>query len=166
VEHLCLYLDLFRTDGYTWSWRWLHSVLDLQAIRTTLYSLRPISESSTFDFLPYDVMYKRAANGNYHLGDLTFRVRTVGSIDWIQGDTSTNRQNVTVLPISGSTISASDLAPTLQNNSLLSVVRRWAIENDQLELIFDVTNPQSTAVEIGAIGAPLEFNNVSTRLAV
>ena len=44
----------------------------------TAYNLRPSSESGIFDFVPYDEMTKRDSDGQYHLGDVTFRVRTVG----------------------------------------------------------------------------------------
>jgi hypothetical protein len=34
-----------------------------------------------------------------------------------------------------------------------------------IQLLFDVTNSQTVAVEIGSLGAPLEFNNVRIRAA-
>jgi hypothetical protein len=35
-----------------------------------------------------------------------------------------------------------------------------------LQLLFDVTNSQTSAVETGALGIPLEFNNVSDSLSL
>ena len=127
----------------------------------TAYSLRPNGENSTFDFIPYDVMSKRDNDQQYHLGDVTFRVRTVGSSAWISGDSSQTRKEVTALAVNGSTLAAADLSPTLPAGSLLNITRRWSVVNGHLQLLFDVKNSQSKAVEIGALGAPLEFNNVS-----
>jgi hypothetical protein len=127
----------------------------------TLYSLKPIGGGS-FDFIPADKMTARQNNGQRHLGDITFRARTVGTTAWISGDSSTTRKAVTALPVSGTTIAAANLTPTLPTTSLLNITRRWVVANNQLELYFDVTNSKTTAVEIGALGAPLEFNNVSS----
>lgn len=123
----------------------------------TLYSLN----ASGFDFIPADVMAQRQSNGNYHLGDLTFRARVVGSSAWTSGDTSAQRRSVAPLNTTGTTLAAANLSPTLPSNSLLNVTRRWVLSDNELELLFDVTNSQKQAVEIGALGAPLEFNNVS-----
>ena len=126
----------------------------------TLYSLTTKGNASAFDFIPSDVMSQRQANGNYHLGDLTFRARVVGSSAWTSGDTSAKRQVVAALNVSGSTLAAADLTPTLPNGTLLSITRRWTLSDGDLQLLFDVKNSQQQAVEIGAMGAPLEFNNV------
>ncbi|KAF9011201.1 hypothetical protein BDQ17DRAFT_1345705 [Cyathus striatus] len=126
-----------------------------------LYSLKARS-NSTFDFIPADQMTLRQSNGNYHLGDITFRARKVGSTAWVSGDSSTSRRNVTALAVSGSTLAASNLSPTLPSTSLLNITRRWVLQDNQLQLLFDVKNSQTVPVEIGAIGAPLEFNNIFT----
>ncbi|KAF7358696.1 hypothetical protein MSAN_01208600 [Mycena sanguinolenta] len=126
----------------------------------TLYSLSPAG--STFDFVPTDMMTVRDNNGNYHLGDVTFRVRKVGSTAWISGDSSTSRKKLTASPVSGSTLAAANLSPTLPSGSLLNITRRWVSNSQGIQLLFDVTNSQTVAVEIGALGAPLEFNNIFT----
>ena len=126
----------------------------------TLYSLTTKGNSSGFDFIPADVMTQRQSNGNYHLGDITFRARVVGSSAWTSGDTAAQRRNVSALTVSGSTLAAANLLPTLPSRSLLNITRRWVLEGDQLQLLFDVTNSQTQAVEIGSLGVPLEFNNV------
>lgn len=105
--------------------------------------------------------YLQLFSGNYHLGDVTFRVRTVGSTAWISGDTSQNRVKLTASPVSGTTMAAANLAPTLPQGSLLNITRRWVVSDNILELAIDVTNSQKQAVEIGSLGLPLEFNNVS-----
>lgn len=107
----------------------------------------------------------RQANGNYHLGDITFRARTVGSSAWISGDTAASRQPVTVLSTSGSVFAASDLTPTLPTNSPLKIIRQWVVDKDNLQLLFVVKNTQPVSVEIGALGLPLEFNNVCSPLS-
>lgn len=129
----------------------------------TLYSLQ--ASGSTFDFLPSDVMSQRAANGNYHLGDITFRARIAGSSTWTSGDSAAARGNLTAMDVSGTTLAAASLGPTLPSNSLLSITRRWVNVDDQFQLLFDVTNSQNSSVEIGALGAALEFNNVRVVLA-
>lgn len=126
----------------------------------TLYSLIPKNSSSGFDFVPADQMTLRQYNGNYHLGDVTFRVRAAGSETWIQGDSSAARRSVIALPASESTLAAASLAPTLPSSSPLNISRRWVVDNGTFQLLFDVTNPSTTPLEIGALGAPLEFNNV------
>ncbi|KAJ3821018.1 hypothetical protein F5880DRAFT_879514 [Lentinula raphanica] len=126
----------------------------------TLYSLSTIDGG--FNFIPSDMMSERANNGNYHLGDITFRARTVGSTAWTSGDTSTSRVKLTASSVSGTTKAAANLAPTLPRNSLLNITRRWVVDDNVLQLLFDVTNSQTTAVEIGSLGAPLEFNNIFT----
>lgn len=126
----------------------------------TLYSLSP--SGSSFNFIPTDQMSAREANGHYHLGDITFRARRAGSSSWVSGDTSTIRRKLTPLSVSGNMLAAANLAPTLPSNSLLSITRRWVNNNGQLQLLFDVTNNQSSAVEIGSLGIPLEFNNIFT----
>ncbi|KAF8644248.1 hypothetical protein AX16_008603 [Volvariella volvacea WC 439] len=138
------------------------STFAVQVVRDsqTLYSLKPRSGGGSFDFIPADVMTQRTANGKYHLGDITYRARRVGTTSWVSGDSSTARRTVSALSVSGSTLAAANLAATLPTSSLLNITRRWVSQNNQLQLLFDVTNTQSTAVEIGALGAPLEFNNI------
>ncbi|KAI0315331.1 hypothetical protein OF83DRAFT_363767 [Amylostereum chailletii] len=128
----------------------------------TLFSLKPLRESSDFDFIPSDVMTDRQFDGNYHLGDITFRSRIAGTSAWISGDSSTARKKIAPLTVSGDALAAANLAPTLPSNSLLNITRRWTIPDGKLQLLFDVTNSQSEAVEIGSLGVPLEFNNIFT----
>ncbi|KAK6969014.1 hypothetical protein R3P38DRAFT_2401545, partial [Favolaschia claudopus] len=124
----------------------------------TLYSLTPAG--SSFNFIPTDMMTSRQANGNYHLGES--RSRKVGSTAWVSGDSSTSRKKLTPATVSGSTLAAANLAPTLPTTSLLNITRRWVSVSSGVQLLFDVTNSQTTAVEIGSLGAPLEFNNIFT----
>ncbi|KAJ7608673.1 hypothetical protein FB45DRAFT_762954 [Roridomyces roridus] len=146
-------------DGFT---SFNNSIFSVQLVKDsqTLYSLSPAG--STFNFVPTDQMTARQNNSNYHLGDITFRARKVGSTTWISGDSSAARKKLTPGAASGTTFASANLAPTLPTTSLLNITRRWVSDSNGIELLFDVTNSQTTAVEIGALGAPLEFNNIFT----
>ncbi|KAJ3512831.1 hypothetical protein NLJ89_g3297 [Agrocybe chaxingu] len=126
----------------------------------TLYSLKSRGNTSAFDFIPADKMTQRQGNRNYHLGDITFRARRTGTTAWIGGDTAAARRPVTALSVSGSTLAAANLAPTLPSDSLLDINRQWVVQENRLQLLFAVKNSQTVAVEIGALGIPLEFNNI------
>lgn len=126
----------------------------------TLYSLKPAG--SSFDFIPADKMKERQKNRRYHLGDITFRARKVGTSKWGVGDSAMARKPVIPLPVSGTTLAAANLSPSFPATTLLNITRRWVLEGDVLQLLFDVTNSQTAAVEIGALGIPLEFNNIFT----
>ncbi|KAK0450413.1 uncharacterized protein EV420DRAFT_753485 [Desarmillaria tabescens] len=125
----------------------------------TLYSLMPTG--SSFDFMPSDYMAQRADNGQNHVGDINIRARRSGTSAWTTISSVVKRSPVTALSVSGTTIAAANLAPTL-NSTLLGVTRSWSVEDGILQLRFNISNPQSQAVEIGALGAPLEFNSIFT----
>ncbi|KAH9486468.1 hypothetical protein JR316_0000533 [Psilocybe cubensis] len=109
-------------------------------------------------------MSARQSNGNYHIGDITFRARRVGSTIWVSGDSATARKPVTPLPVSGSVLASANLTPTLPSDSPLNITRQWTVANNVLQMLFIVTNLQNTPVEIGALGMPMEFNNVSSEV--
>ncbi|KAF8203956.1 hypothetical protein BJ912DRAFT_1028539 [Pholiota molesta] len=79
------------------------SVFAVQLVKDsqTLYSLKPRVNNTAFDFIPADQM---------------------------TGDTSAARKPVVALPISGSTLAAANLSPTLPSNSLLNITRQWTLE--------------------------------------
>ncbi|KAH8094626.1 hypothetical protein BXZ70DRAFT_946891 [Cristinia sonorae] len=129
----------------------------------TLYSLKPANGTGSFDFIPADKMTQRQFNGNVHLGDISYRVRAAGSNSaWISGDSFTSRRTVNTRSAPSSTLAIADLSPTLPSNAPLNITRRWIVQGGVLSLLFDVTNKQTTSLEIGALGAPLEFNNIFT----
>ena len=68
-------------------------------------------------------MERRQGDSFYHLGDLTLRVRQVGSSDWQDLSTAAARKPVTALPISGHFLASADLAPTLPTDCPLQIVR-------------------------------------------
>lgn len=113
-----------------------------------------------FDFTPSDWLTRRSSDGFVHLGDLTLRVRPLGSGEWKEYRTYAKRAPVRPLRAEGATLSADDLGPTLPADCPLRVVRRWAVRDGRLTLEFDVTNLGSKSVEIGALGIPMPFNNI------
>jgi hypothetical protein len=113
-----------------------------------------------FDFTPGDLLNERSANGYYHLGDLTLRLRRGNSGDWKNYSTAIARSAVTALSPSGDILAAADLAPTFAADLPLKITRTWALERGKLVLRFSLTNPTTESVEIGALGMPMIFNNV------
>ncbi|RHZ64939.1 uncharacterized protein CDV56_108448 [Aspergillus thermomutatus] len=150
--------DLGLTHGYislsTANWD-LKLVKDAQV----LASLQP--KGTSFDFLPFDYLQNRAANGQYHNGDITFRYRAAGATDWIAGDSSQARKTVTVVKADDG-LAAADLTPTLPVGSPLRVVRKWVNVDGDLGLSFTLTNTAKHRLEIGSLGFPTEFNSIFT----
>ena len=122
-------------------------------------SLRPKGKGE-FDFLPSDRLGVRSGDGSVHLGDLTFRARPEGALEWMSGDTSAKRAKVAALRPIWPTLAAEDLAASLPADSPLRIVRRWAVQSGRLQLLFDVINPGKKPVEMGALGFAMPFNNI------
>ncbi|KAM7199027.1 hypothetical protein V8F33_004764 [Rhypophila sp. PSN 637] len=135
---------------------------DFQIVRDsqTLASLRPAG--SPFDFLPLDYLPKRARNGQYHWGDITLRYRAVNSADWIDVDSSAARKKVGSTASRPGALAASNLASTLAASLPLNITREWIDVQGDLGLRFTVTNTAKTAIEIGSLGFPVEFNSIFT----
>jgi len=139
----------------------------------TVAALKP-KTTPDFDFTPGDLLIARSQNGYFHLGDLTLRLRSEDSGDWKNYSTATDRTRVIALPVTsglfgtaglapdGDTgiLAAADLAPALPSDIPLQIVRIWAKENGRLALRFTLKNKSAQAVEIGALGVPMIFNNV------
>ena len=122
----------------------------------------PPPQPLNFDFTPADRLPQRAADGFHHLGDITMRIRTGTAGDWKDYDTATTRKPVTTLPASGTTLAAADLSATLPADIPVKVTRAWKVVNGKLALTFEVKNPGTTPVQIGALGIPVVFNNIIT----
>lgn len=122
-----------------------------------LASLAPVG--STFDFLPYDKISVRANNGQYHWGDITFRYRQQGSTSWIDGNSATSRKPITAATTGA--LAASNLAPTL-GTSPLNITREWLDVSGDLGLRFTIVNTGTSAIELGSLGFPAEFNSIFT----
>ncbi|UCC24398.1 MAG: hypothetical protein JSU98_11750 [Gemmatimonadales bacterium] len=136
-------------------------VLDLVAASHTVAALRPADDPG-FDFTPSDWLGRRAADGYYHLGDLTLRIRAVGDSGWGAYSTAAARAPVTELPVDGAgVLAAADLTPTLPADLPLRVSRSWEVDEDGvLTLRFRLRNRSDRIVELGAVGFPMVFNNI------
>lgn len=126
-----------------------------------LASLKPAGED--FDFLPFDYLSLRAKDDQYHWGDITHRYRTSGSTAWITGDSSKSRKRVTTLSI-GALVS-SEITPTLPTGHL-NIMREWIDVSGDLGLQFTIVKLGSSAIEIGGLGFPAEFNSLFTNSQV
>lgn len=125
----------------------------------TVAALKP-KGAKGFDFTPGDVLVERSKDGYYHLGDIDLRVRKGGSGEWKSYSTAFQRQPVRALPAAKNVLAAADLSPTLPPDFPLQVERTWAIDGGKLVLRFTLKNTTSEAVQIGALGIPMVFNNV------
>src|SRR5438477_3025854 len=133
--------------------------LDLVRSSQTVAGLKP-KVAPEFDFTPGDLLVERSKDGYYHLGDLNLRVRIGNAGAWKNYSTSVARQPVIALPASGTTLAVADLSPTLPADIPLQISRTWALEEGKLVLRFALKNKMSDAVEVGALGIPMVFNNV------
>lgn len=140
-----------------------------QDFDTPDYTLRIVKDSGTlaallpkggkgFDFTPADRLTARAADGFVHLGDISIRVRSAGSPDWATYSTYAKRHPVTTIPVAGGY--SYDLAPTLREGCPVSIVRTWRVVKGRVQLTFAISNPSKQAIEIGAMGIPMPFNNI------
>lgn len=115
-----------------------------------------------YDFTPYDLLAARSVDGYFHLGDLNLRLREVGNTAWQGFSTALERRPVVALPVEEGELERDNLAPTLPHDFPLQVVRSWAVVDGKLALRFTLHNPGRRAIEVGALGIPLVFNNVVT----
>lgn len=135
--------------------------LTLRLVRSsgTVAGLEPTGEDG-FDFTPAELLAARSTDGYYHLGDLDLRLRDVGTQDWRGYSTSLERHPVRTLPARSGELEREDLRPTLPSDFPLEATRSWAVVDGKLTLRFMLRNPSSHAIEIGALGIPLIFDNV------
>ncbi len=115
-----------------------------------------------FDFVPSELLAARSTDGYYHLGDLDLRLRVVGTEAWHGYSTALERHPVRALPTRPGELAREDLGPTLPADLPLQVTRTWAVVDGRLALRFTLRNGGSQAIEIGALGIPLIFDNVMT----
>ncbi|WP_297094591.1 DUF5695 domain-containing protein [uncultured Draconibacterium sp.] len=124
----------------------------------TVAGLHPVSEPK-FDFTPGELLAKRNKAGFYHLGDINFRVKSEGASDWTSFSSAASRKSVkSVDPKNDNQLAVSDLSSVLKD-SPVQVLRYWEKKDGHLALRFEIKNTSSEAVEIGALGIPLIFNN-------
>src|SRR5580658_2659726 len=125
----------------------------------TVAALKP-KGADGFDFTPADLLTERSQDGYFHLGDITLRLRTTDSAAWKDYSTAAKRRPVNALPSTANVLAAADLTPTLPADFPLHITRTWAIDDGKLVLRFVLTNTSTKAVQIGALGLPMIFNNV------
>ena len=133
--------------------------LSLVRSSQTVAALKP-KRADGFDFTPGDLLTERSQDGYFHLGDITLRLRTTGTADWKNYSTAAARTPVNPLPASVNVLAAADLAPTLPAEFPLRITRTWVVDEGRLVLRFTLSNSSTKAVEIGALGIPMIFNNV------
>ena len=133
--------------------------LSLVKSSQTVAALKP-KGADGFDFTPGDLLIARSQNGFFHLGDLTVRLRTGQDSGWTNYSTASSRTPVHSLAVSGNSLASADLSSTLPADIPLRVVRTWLVENGKLVLRFTLENKSKEAIQIGALGIPMIFNNV------
>jgi hypothetical protein len=133
--------------------------LELVAASQTVAALRP-KGATGFDFTPSDWLERRDGDGFFHLGDLNLRWRANGSAEWHQVSTAAARVPVEALTVSAPVLAAANLAATLPPDIPLRVHRYWELDGDDLALRFELGNNSDQAIEIGALGIPMVFNNI------
>lgn len=143
-------------------------------INTPVFRLKLVKSSQTvaglfsntdkeFDYTPGEILEKRDRDGLYHLGDLNLTFRTAGVAEWRKISTASKRG--AVLPLEtqgqqGKVLAAADLAGTLPDHIPFVIKRYWEQIDGELVLHFTIQNKSDQAVEIGALGMPVIFNNV------
>jgi hypothetical protein len=110
-----------------------------------------------FDFLPFDWLARRQANGFVHLGDLSLRVREAGAGPWRNLDTFRSRKPVRRIASSHEGIE-DDLSAALGPD--LEVRRTWTTVGGRLQLRFRLRNRAKRPLEIGGLGFAMPFNNI------
>jgi hypothetical protein len=149
--------DLGLANGYT-TLKTKNFDLQLVTDAQVLASLKP--SGSSFDFLPSDFLRYRAANGQYHIGDITFRYRTAEDGKWTTGDSSQSR--AAVKSLEDNSLAAANMDATLPSGSAIHVVRQWLDVDGDLGLSFTLSNKGESTVEIGSLGFPIEANSIFT----
>ncbi|WP_374164805.1 DUF5695 domain-containing protein [Arcticibacter sp. MXS-1] len=140
-------------------------------VSTPSFSLKLVRSSQTvaalstkdepsFDFTPGEWLQQRSKDGMYHLGDINLRLRTAGETDWKDFSTAEKRMPVKALEPGGGVLVAADLSQSFSSPIPLQVARYWENVNGELVLRFEILNKGKEAVEIGALGLPLIFNNM------
>lgn len=139
------------------------------SITTAKFNLKLVNASQTvaalspvmaleFDFTPSDRLEIRDKDSLYHLGDINFRIKHDGL--WKDYSTAWHRSPVEPLIVSGKVLAGADLSNTLPEDVPVHINRFYEQAGDDLILRFEITNTSKSAVEIGALGIPMIFNNI------
>lgn len=133
---------------------------NLKLVRSsqTVAALSPVSNPD-FDFTPGDRLELRDKDSLYHLGDINFRIKQ-GDGSWEKYSTAYKRKAVEALKSTGNVLAAADLSAALPPDFPLNVKRFYEVKDGDLLMRFEISNPSSSAVEIGSLGVPMIFNNI------
>lgn len=137
------------------------SILQLEILNSsqTVSALR-VNDEGKFDFTPGDRLKERDKNNFYHLGDLTLGIRTFKNEDWSYYSTSKERADIEpVKSQDPNVLSVADLSKTLPAGLPLMIVRYWEKDGENFIMRFEIKNKSDKAIEIGALGIPMIFNN-------
>tara|TARA_R110002020_G_scaffold174704_1_gene366193 strand:+ start:10767 stop:13457 length:2691 start_codon:yes stop_codon:yes gene_type:complete len=132
--------------------------LKLVKASQTVAGLRP-QKDPDFDFTPSDRLEIRDKDGMYHLGDINLRIKEMEG-EWKDYSTASKRATVTPLKTSGTIVAGADLANTLPKDIPVTIRRFYESVDSTLVLRFEISNKSANAIEIGALGIPMVFNNI------
>lgn len=133
--------------------------LELLKSSQTVAGLKAASDDS-LDYTPGDRLKQRDKNGFYQLGDINLGIRNEGDTAWTYFSTAKDRKDVETVSASDPNVfSLADLSNTLPDSLPLQITRSWEKDGDNLIMRFEVKNTSDKAVEIGALGFPMVFNN-------
>ncbi|MGE8241652.1 MAG: DUF5695 domain-containing protein, partial [Sphingobacterium sp.] len=124
----------------------------------TLSAFQQVHGDAAFDYTPVEMLAKRDRNGFFHIGDINISLKRQGETHWSNYSSAKERKKVIALAPSKTILAAADISSTL-GDIPLQVKRSWENVGGDLILKFQLTNPTHQAIEIGALGIPLPFNN-------
>lgn len=124
----------------------------------TVAALSPASNKN-FDFTPGERLSIRDKDGLYYLGDINFRIKEANGT-WKSYSSAAKRASVKELAVSGTTLAGADLSNAFPAGTPLTVKRYYEDKNGDLVMRFEITNNSAAAIEIGALGIPMVFNNI------
>lgn len=136
-----------------------HFKLEILESSQTVAALKPNSDPK-FDFTPSELLETRSRDSLYHLGDINLMVRKVDEQSWQHFSTARGRNDVRKLPVNGSILAASDLAPTMGGGLPFEIQRQWVNQDGDLLLRFIIRNNTDSNLELGYVGIPMVFDNI------
>lgn len=133
----------------------------LTSTQTVSY-FRPFSDTA-YDYTPSNRLEQRASKGMNQLGDINLQWKLVSSPTWNTYASAQQRLGLSHPILSETEISAQlNLPASLQKN--LRIERQWKKVSvngkSALLLQFVISNIGSQAIEIGALGFPMIFDNI------
>ena len=140
--------------------RYAVGVFDMALRRDTqtLARLAPRGEGG-FDFLPSNRAGERRGDGYNHVGDIHVRLRT-GDGAWRDYSSARSRRPVRPLAPGGAVIARADITASMGDGFPLTVERAWVRQDGAPAMRITIANPGQQAVEIGALGLPMVFDNI------